>query len=316
MKLTRKTVIGLKTETTQGTDATLSTSTDYILAQDVELDFNITMLQRAYYRSSLSRLTSVAGRRSIGVKFKTELKGSGSAGTAYAPLGAAFQACGMTETVSAGVSVTYAPTSAPASANYYGPGKSCTIEVYIDGLKHLITGCLGTWSLPAEAGNYGLVEFSFMGLYAAPTDSSNPSATYLSTLPQPFVSAALTLQTLAAVVSKLTVDFGVDVQERVDANSATSLLGFIIGGRDPKGTIDPEMTTVASHDFFGKLLASTEGVLTFKFGATAGNIVTFNMPKTQYMPPKYGDRNTIRTLDLPLAFNQSSGDDELTITMT
>ena len=77
------------------------------------------------------------------------------------------------------------------------------------------------------------------------------------------------------------------------------------GGTELKNAPPKNKTIVV----FGDSLV--EGV-----GATAGNIVTITLPKTQYTDAPYGDRNGILTFDVGLQFNQNSGDDEISIVMT
>ena len=60
---------------------------------------------------------------------------SGSAGTAP-KYGAILKACGLSETVSGGDTVTYAPVTTPSD--------SVTLFVNYDGIRHMITGCRGT----------------------------------------------------------------------------------------------------------------------------------------------------------------------------
>ena len=74
-KLTRRTALGLKTETTQGTGVTL-TATDFMLVSDFKANPVPEMLERNYYRSNLSPITSIAGKRLYEFSFKTSLKGT------------------------------------------------------------------------------------------------------------------------------------------------------------------------------------------------------------------------------------------------
>lgn len=314
-KLTRKTVIGIKQEVTQNTPVAVA-ATDFVLAEDVDIKPMVDQLERNYFTSSLDPNASIAGKRWYEIGFKLEAKGSGAAGTAYAPLGAALQACGFVETVVASTSVTYAPTSAPASASYFGPGKSVSIEIYVDSVKHVAAGCLGTVKFSAEAGKLGMFEFKFFGVYAAPTDTAPGTQTYLSQLPAPLFTSALAIQGYSAIANKIEVDVANTVSQRPDTRSATGLLGFLITERQPVGSIDPELDTVALFDIWAKLLASTEGTLSFALGGTAGNIITFSQPKTQILPFSYGDRNAIRTAELALKFNRSTGDDWTSIVFT
>jgi hypothetical protein len=313
--LTKKTTIFVVTETTQGTPATTG-ATDALLAENFEIEPVIELLQRPFFGSSLDSRTAMLGKRNYRVKFRTEIKGGGTRGTAYAPLGACLQATGLVETATGGVSVVYAPTSAAASANFYGPGKSCTIECFRDGVKHVIAGCIGKMSIKLEAGKVGYFEFEFLGVYAAPTDASSGTATYVSTLPPLCVSASFTIQSYAGVISSISVEDGNEIAERISMNAATGVLGYMITGRAPKGTVDPEMVLVATHNFFSIITTPTEGAMVATLGATSGNIIAFSWPKVQYSNFKYADRNGILVAQLDLQLNRSTGDDYMTITVT
>jgi hypothetical protein len=314
-KLTRKTVIGVKTETTQGTPASLA-ATDFFLAEDVNIKPSVEMLDRNFYRTSLDSIASVAGKRLYELSFKTELKGSGTAGTIYAPIDALIQACGFTSTPSAGVSVTYAPSSAAASSSFFGPGKSCTFEVYRGGIKHIMAGAIGSMKISVEVNKYAMLEFSFKGVFATPSDNDPGTTTFLAQKPAVVVAASLSLAGLAAIATKFDIDCANEVVERPDLSATTGLKGFMISGRKPSGSCDPEMETVAAHPFIANLLAGTEAQSSLVIGATAGNIVTITLPKTQYTGAGYGDRNGILTGDIPLQFNQSTGDDWMSMVMT
>ena len=316
-KLSKKTFIGIKTETTQGTSIDSSFgATDYILAMDVEIKPVIELNERDYFRTSLDRLAHVVGKKYSTVKFKTEVKGSGTAGTAYAPLGAALMACGFTETVSASTSVTYTPTSTPASGSYYGPGKSCTITVYKDGIKHICAGSMGTVKFSFEAGKIAFAEFDFQGLYTAASVASNPTTTFLATLPPIISAATMTLNGDSSnhIAGKMEVDVSNSIAQRDDVNSSGGLLGFMITGRSPKGSIDPEAQT--SDDVWDDFILGTSGSSDMVVGATGGNIITFTMPKTQYSDVSYADRSGILVYNANLVFNQNTGDDWITIVFT
>jgi hypothetical protein len=314
-KLIKKSTVFVKTETAQGTPASPA-ATDALLVEDLEIDPVFELIQRPFYGSSLDRRTAMIGKTEYRVKFKTEIKNGGTRGTAYAPLGACIQACAFTETATPGTSVVYARTSAPASANYFGPGKSCTIEGYRDGLKHVIAGCMGNMSIKPVSGQIGYFEFEFMGIYAAPTDTDPGTATFVATLPPRCISAAFSVHSLSAVIENLTIETGNIIATRPSMNAATGILGYMITGWDSKGSVDPEMVSVATHDFFGKIAASTEGALAASVGSAEGNTVAIACPKVQYVGLKYAERNGIMVGQLELQINRSTGDDSLTLTFT
>jgi hypothetical protein len=316
MDLTKKWVIGLKTETTQGTVVAL-TATDMLLAESLEGPVpEAELLERDAKRTSLDTLAHVVGKRYFTVNFKTEVKTSGSAGTAYAPLSAALQACGFTEAISAGTNVVYAPTSAAASANFYGPGKSCTIKVYKGGLEHVLQGCVGSVKITGEAGKVVYYQFSFRGTYVEPATVASPTQTYLAALPPILESAVLTLHGTVVAVNKLEIDVANELAERASVNAAAGLVGFVITGRKPAGSLSAEAELVATFNYMNRLIAGTSGSLAFTVGTVAGQKTGFSLPATQISSFKYGDEKGILTAELGLRFNQSSGDDWLTITQT
>lgn len=314
-KLKEKVVIGIKIEATQGT-AVPVTATDFLLAEDVSIAPSLQLLQRNSKRNSLDQLAHVVGKRHFEVSFKTEVKGSGTAGTAYAPLDALMQACGFSSTTVAVTSVTYAPISSPPSSNFYGPGKSVSIEVYLDGIKHVAAGCVGDVSIQIEAGGIAYYHFTLKGLYAQPTDTTAGTQTYNATLPAIVESASFSALSFAAIISKLEISAGNTISERPSASAAGGLLGFSITDRNPKGSFDPEAETIATHDFYNKLIAGTQGIVTVTIGATAGNITTISCPKAQYAGLKSGNRNGFLTFEIPLVLAQSTGDDWVSIALT
>jgi hypothetical protein len=111
-KITSKTVMGIKTETSQSTPIALSAS-DFMLASDLTIDPDVSPIERDHYRSTIGSLASIPGETTYKVGFKTELKGSGTPGTEYAPLVAALLACGMESTVHAGVEAIGAAVADP-----------------------------------------------------------------------------------------------------------------------------------------------------------------------------------------------------------
>jgi hypothetical protein len=320
MKLFKRQAIGIKQESTQGTAVVPATATDYILVEDVTLTVEKEVLQRDYRRPSLDKLSHVIGERYCKVSFKKELVGSGTRGDAtiagFVGLDAALQACGLTSTPSAATSITYAPTSTAASANFFGPGKSVTIEIYKDGLKHIVNGCLGNPKLMIEEGKFGYWEFEFQGVYTDPTDVAVPTPTIVNVSPPIIFGATVAVQTYAAILSKFEIDFGNKVSKRQDAASATGIKGFVITDRDPKGSVQIEAESVATHNFFNKLMTSAEASTSIVIGATSGNIHTFTMAKSQYNDVQYQNRDNFLDFQIPLQFNQNTGDDWLSYVQT
>lgn len=310
--LTRKTVVLFELESTYGTDPVPVAADDGIYAADVEVEPSGEVLERDYYRDTLSKASPVIGMKEAQLTFKTEIKGSGAAGTAP-KIGKLLQACAMSETVSAGVSVTYAPVSAEASM------KSLTFYVYKDGNLHKITGARGTYVLNLEAGKYGTISWTFKGLYNDVSAAAAPSITMSEvTLPPIVYNASFTWGGYAAVASALSIDYGNVLSRRESFNAPAGVGSFRIGDRKPQGSFNPEAVVEATHPFWGDWKNSTARALGIVIGATAGNICTINAPKCVSTGVKYSDDEGVAVYDTQfvLAENNSSGDNELSIVFT
>ena len=103
---------------------------------------------------------------------------------------------------------------------------------------------------------------------------------------------------------------------REGSNEADAFKGVISTGREPVGSIDPELELVATHDFWGIL--STADVLGWhvKVGTLRGNIVRFDSDSVQYNGLSYADRDGLRVLEVDLRFSGSAPafeDDEIRI---
>ena len=111
------------------------------------------------------------------------------------------------------------------------------------------------------------------------------------------------------IAGKIEIDLGNTIAQRDDVNSANGVLGFIITGRSSKGSVDPE---VIDETNWTKLVAGTSGITSVTLG-TSPNQIVFTMAATQYTDVSYGDRSGILTHSANLAFNQSAGNDCITV---
>lgn len=305
--LKRKMVLLAKIESTYGTDSVPTAASNSIPTMDIQLKETFEPVQRDLQLSSMSRKKTIGIKRFIEVTFMVELFGSGSAGTAPRT-GALLQACGMSETVVSSTSVTYKPTSSNL--------KSCTLYIYVDGKRHIVTGAVGTFKVTATAGSQAMLEFTMTGMYADPTDTSLVSPTFESTVDSvPLVkSAGLTLNSVDLVVNEFTLDMGNNVVPRPSVNAAYAIAGFHITDRQPVATIDPESELIATYDYRSDVL-DTPRNLHLTVGSTAGNTCYLEVPSFNTTDIEYGDRDQtlIEVITGQCAADTDAGDDELTI---
>lgn len=309
MALTRKRLIQVKKESTYGTDST-PVGTDALLVRNLEITpVEADVVSRDLIRNYLGNSPQLLANTRVSITFQVEMAGSGTAGTAPR-YGSILQACGLSETIVASTSVTYAPVSSAFS--------SATIYFNNDGIRHIMTGCRGTFTLNAEVGQIPTIAFTMIGIYNAPTDTALPTTTYSAqasplifkqgnTSGFQFFSYAGCLQSVSLDIANETV-----YRELVGCTKEVQ-----ITNRAPNGTVMIEAVSLATKDFFGIAQTETTGNLTFLHGTTAGNRVTLLSGQCDISKPTYEDQDGIQMLNIPyVALPTTAGNDELSLAFT
>jgi hypothetical protein len=308
--LTRKRLILLESEGTYGTDPT-PTGADAILVRDL----NIVPLQsetvnRDLVRPYLGASEQLLANTRVECTFSVELAGSGTAGTAPG-YSKALLACGLSETVVALTSVTYAPVSAS-----FG---SCTIYYNIDGVLHKVTGARGTFTINGTVGQIPTIDFTFTGIYNTPTDTALPSVTYANqATPVIFKQGNTTdfqLLSYAGCLQSVSFDIGNSLVYRELVGCTKEVL---LTDRAASGSVTIEAVTMATKNYFTAALTDNSlGNLLFQHGQTAGNIVDFASTRIDIGDVSYADQDGIHMLTIPYtAVPSTAGNDEFTLVYT
>jgi hypothetical protein len=309
MALTRKRLIQVKKESTYGTDSTPA-GTDALLVRNLEITpIEADVVSRDLIRNYLGNSPQLLANTRVSITFQVELAGSGTAGTAPR-YGAILQACGLAETIVSSTSVTYAPVSSSFS--------SATIYFNNDGIRHILTGCRGTFTLNAEVGQIPTIDFTMIGIYNAPTDTALPSTTY-SAQASPLIfkqgnTSGFQFFTYAGCLQSVSFDIA---NETVYRELVGCTKEVIITNRAPSGTVMIEAVALATKDFFNIAQTETTGNLTFLHGTTAGNRVILTAGQCDITNPTYGDQDGIQMLSIPyVAVPTTAGNDELSLAFT
>jgi hypothetical protein len=307
--LSRRKLITAKIESTYNTDPAPSASSDAVLVEELAWsNEGLKMIERPAVRPSLGALQHIYGGRLVTVTFSVEVKGSGAAGTAP-EIGALLRACGLAETVSGGVSVTYDP----ASTGH----ESVTCWVYEDGKLIKVTGCRGNVAFTLEAGNKVTAAFTLSGHVTAQTDTALATPTFDSTTPEPFIGGAFTIDSFSAVISSLSFDLSNQLAMPESVNAGDGYDEITIVSRDVNGSFNPLDELVASEDYIGQFTAGAAMALTTgAIGATAGNILTITMPAVYYRDASPADRDGLAGLELTYGAAESTTDDEFSMVFT
>jgi len=307
--LVKKSVLLAKIEATYNTDPVPVAATDAVKVENLSHGpASQKMVEQATVKNTLGKEKSLFGTTLWQVSFDVLVKGSGAAGTApeYGPL---LRACALGETIVASTSVTYAPVSTGF--------ESVTLYVYEDGKLYKVTGCAGNVAFAGEAGGAGKLTFTMTGHKSAITDTALAAPT-LDTTEAPMIkSAGFTIDSYAASISALNFDMGNQVVMPMDINAPDGFGEIQVTDRDINGTIDPEDQLIATKDFISDWESGTEMPLTTGvIGGTAGNRFQISMPAVSYRDASLGDRDGIRTMELPYGAHEVTGDDGVSIAFT
>jgi hypothetical protein len=291
--LLRKRLIVIETESSYGTDPTPD-GADAVLVRDLTITPQSSdVVSRDLIRPYLGASQQILTNTRVECTFSVEMAGSGTAGTAP-QYGKALKACGLSETVASGTSVTYEPVSAAFS--------SVTIYYMIDGVRHKATGCRGTVSISAEVGSIPTLDFSFTGIYNAPDDSALLTPTYANQDdPLVFKNGNVTgfqLLSYSGALQSFSFDLGNSTVYRELVGGTKEVL---ITDRAATGSVSIEAVTMATKDYFASAVDDDAalGNLVFTHGTTAGNKVQFTSSKVDIGDVSYGDSDGIAMLEIP-----------------
>jgi hypothetical protein len=311
----REAQIAAKVETTPGTAETLAAA-DLFIAQNIKLTPRFADTANEGLTGVLSREPGVSGIRTADLSFDVLLKGQGAAGTAP-EWRDAIMACGCSETISGGVSVTYKP-AAPESYYTFGfnaPGLGGAGE----DLLFRIAGAQGNMKLSWKAGMPMMASFTMQGVWVAPADGTvlSPSG-WDATAPYAFLNPAMLFHTVSLAFETFEMDMGNLIEIRPNANSASGALTAQITGRRVTGSVDIEAEKLATFDIWSRVGSNTTGAISMTPIGAAGNLIDLDLPKVRFMEPDLGER--AGALTTPVKFealrSATTGNDEFSLILT
>lgn len=304
----RKKNILAKIESTYGTDP-VTAAGDAVLTKNLQIDIQQgNRVNRDLDRPTLGNDAEIATSRYSMVSFDVELAGSGVAGTAPA-FGALLRACGLSETVVASTSVTYAPVS--------DGFESVTIDFLIDGELHKLTGARGTVSFDMSRDNIPMMSFQFTGLFNDPTHPGTPTVdTSDFVAPLPVTDANTPTYTVDGHAVRAE-GFTLDLANEVVYRNVVNAENVIVSDRAPAGTIAFEQELMATKDFHAITKDGTLIAVDIVHGTVAGNIVQVTGSQVQLSQPQLSDSDGISLMTCNTLWTPTSaGDDELSIVFT
>lgn len=313
--LSRKRVILAKTETTYGTDSTPTGAANAILVRNLDVTpLDADILSRDLVRPYMGNYDQILATTKVAVSFEVELQGAGAAGTApaYGPL---LRACGMAETVSAGVKVDYKPVSSSfESATIYVQLQQ---DVAGNSPLHKVTGCRGNVEFTLNAKALPVMKFTFTGIYNAVADAAVITATYTAFKTPIAVNKANTPTFSIMGYAGIMNEFGLNLNNEVTYRNLVGSEQVLITDRKAGGTAVFEAPTITAKNFFTDALNTTLGNLSLIHGSTAGSIIEFAATATlDVVTPSYTEMDGIVMMSLPYVLvPTTAGNDEFTLSV-
>lgn len=310
MALWRNRLALVKTEGTYGTSSSPA-ATDALLFTELDVEpLSMELIERETIQAYMGNRPSIVGQRSTPVKATVEMAGSGTAGTAprWGPL---LMACGLSETIVASTSVTYAPVSSSHS--------SYTMDYYADnGSRQAIAGIRGTAEFSLSTGEVPTIAFDQMGIYAAPGALSRPTETYSNQAAPVAVNSdnttSVSVHGFSACMSQFSLSLGV---EMVFEQKAGCTKQVRLTNRKPSGSLTIELPAFATKDFISTASAQTTGAISWVHSGGAGNIITMTLGQVAFDSPTLEDGDSVTHITLPFRpLPTSAGNNEISLVLT
>ncbi len=115
------------------------------------------------------------------------------------------------------------------------------------------------------------------------------------------------------MVQQLALDLNNNIVQRDDINSPDGIKGFVITGRNPSGSFNPEAVLKANYDFEADWKSAAQRALEVTLGVAGGNRVKISAPTVQLDAPVHGERDENFIFDIPFYPVMNTGDDEVEI---
>ncbi|GAB6035444.1 hypothetical protein JCM15519_38760 [Fundidesulfovibrio butyratiphilus] len=189
--------------------------------------------------------------------------------------------------------------------------KCMTYFFHRDGVRKRLRDARGSWSLDCPSGQIAKFTFTFQAAWLDPADQPLPNPTLPDIVPAVFTDAHATLGAFTPAFTQLKLDLANEVNPRKNANAVSGISEYYISGRNPTGSLDPEMDDLSNFNPYALWSSSTPSGLVARIGQTAGNRLIVAVPKLRVTSISERERSGLGAYDLPFeATRDVAGDDE------
>jgi hypothetical protein len=301
----------LKIETTYGTDASPTGTSDAVLSFEGSVAFEADKLDRKQDRAFFGGDPFVLiGKRAM-VEFDFDMIGATSLGTA-APIGPVLRACGHSQTLNNGVSTTYAPVSTGFSA--------ATIYFYINDRLFKLLGARGTIDWNMEVKQFARGKAKFTGIIGAASPSqATPGAVTLTAFQVP---PAVETETFLVTANSVTINcIGVSLSQNNDLkmHEGSESREVSIMERTPTGVLRmfDDLANLSTFNPWSLANAHTQMLIEATVDGGTGKITRLQVPNAQLEYPRLVNQDGALVWEIPfVALPSSAGNDEYNFRFT
>ena len=304
-QIKRKRVLAAKIEATPGTAETLAGAdaafNAYNIMAQQEIEFESREAQGGF-----GMHTSLSGGRKGRITFSVDASWDGTA-TEPSWADTFLPACGWVKS-----GQVFTPRTEVPGANV----KTLTIAVYQDGMRKILSGAAGTFTMVNPTGRTAVFNFDFMGIWVPPTDIALLAPTYPTALGLRYASSTTTWDSVALCLENITLDSGNTVIVKECASSASGYDHAIITNRVVTVTGNPEAELVATQNRFNQLILNSEAALTWNLDGPTNSVLTVAAPRAQIIALTEGDRNGLVTDEITWQCNRNGSNIDQEVSMT
>ena len=269
-----------KVEATQGQDALPTPAADAIKLNGGEFQVNYGITESRSFTGTLDEDSPIVGVPTVNITANVELKGSGTAGTPP-DWGVLLRGCAVEETVNAGTDVVYTPTSIL---------ESLTIYWYADGIRRRAVGCYGNCDFVFTANQRWVGNFTFNGRLLDDSDDPVPTVTVDNTIPPSWRNNLSEIDGTNRAIQTFNLNLNNQIATLDDPSTGQNgVLESLITQRGIRGTLNPDLTLRATHDYFASIDAQALHVLNLTNGDTAGNLMNMMVMSAQFLNETWED---------------------------
>lgn len=160
--------------------------------------------------------------------------------------------------------------------------KKAILHAHYDGQRRIATGIAGSMQFDWKAGEICTVQFELSGLYETPSNQPIPSAQFdLEREPPIGESAGLRMgayPTALGTIEGISLNTQADIQPIADINSPHGRKTYRIAGRNPTGTINPEVVSLSAFNPWQLWEQGDKAAITATLGTVAGERISIAIP--------------------------------------